>query len=78
MTIEIHEPKLEAFIRERMASGHFRSIEAFLAEALLTAPAPRVISEHKQSFTQFMKGSPLWGSGLVLERKNDPPRLVDL
>jgi len=30
MTIEIHQPELEALIRDRMASGHFASVEELL------------------------------------------------
>ena len=38
MTIEIHQPKLEALIQERMASGRFRSVEEVLLQALEAAP----------------------------------------
>jgi len=34
MTIEIHQPELEALIRDRMAAGNFASIEDFLRHAL--------------------------------------------
>ncbi len=40
MTIEIHQPELEALIRDRMASGNFASIEEVLRDALETAPPP--------------------------------------
>lgn len=40
MTIEIHEPKLEALIGKRMASGAFESIEEALLQALRSAPLP--------------------------------------
>ena len=34
MTIEIHQPELEALIRQRMASGHFQSVEDLLWQSL--------------------------------------------
>lgn len=34
MTIEIHEPELEALIVRRMASGCFPTVEQFLLQAL--------------------------------------------
>jgi Arc/MetJ-type ribon-helix-helix transcriptional regulator len=37
MTIEIHEPELEALIQQRMASGAFRSVEDVLKAALQPA-----------------------------------------
>ncbi len=43
MTIEIHQPELEALIRDRMASGHFASVEDALRQALETAPSPAPI-----------------------------------
>ena len=40
MTIEIHQPELEALILERMESGAFRSVEEALMQALKSAPLP--------------------------------------
>lgn len=34
MTIEIHQPELEALIRERMATGAFRDLDDLLERAL--------------------------------------------
>lgn len=39
MTIEIHRPKLEALIRERMNNGGFHDVEDFIMQALRSAPA---------------------------------------
>ncbi len=42
MTIEIHEPALEALIQEQMASGAFRDVDDLLTRALgslRTSPA---------------------------------------
>jgi hypothetical protein len=41
MTIEIHKPKLEALIMERMKTGGFHSVEDVLMRALEASPAPR-------------------------------------
>jgi hypothetical protein len=42
MTIEIHQPELEAMIQQRMASGAFRDIDELLTRAIaaLNEPAP--------------------------------------
>jgi hypothetical protein len=40
MTIEIHQPELEALIHERMQSGAFQSIEDFLLQTLRATPKP--------------------------------------
>lgn len=40
MTIEIHSPKLEALIMQRMKTGGFRNVEDTLMQALETAPIP--------------------------------------
>jgi hypothetical protein len=38
MTIEIHQPELEALIRQRMESGQFQSVEDVLLLALKSWP----------------------------------------
>ncbi len=78
MTIEIHLPELEILIQERMAGGQFRSVEEFLMAALNTATPVQRRPDKKQNFTQFLKESPLWGSGLQLQRSKDLPRQIDL
>lgn len=40
MSIEIHEPELEAMIRNRMVVGRFQSVEEMLRQALEAAPLP--------------------------------------
>ena len=40
MTIEIHQPELEALILELMESGAFRSVEEALIQALKSTPLP--------------------------------------
>jgi hypothetical protein len=72
MTIEIHQPELEALIQQRMASGRYATIE----DALIDALQARIQAESeptKKSFTQFMMESPLWGSGIEFERAKDQP-----
>ncbi len=80
MTIEIHQPELEALIQQRMASGRFQSIEDVLLQALKTSPdadMPPIDTPRKQSLTQFLMESPLAGSGLDFERIRDNPRPVE-
>jgi hypothetical protein len=40
MTIEIHQPELEALIRERMKTGAFPTVEDALIQALKSSPLP--------------------------------------
>jgi hypothetical protein len=79
MTIEIHNPELEALIRQRMESGAFEDVEDVLLHALysssLDEPRP---AKQKVSLARFLLDSPLAGSGLKLERAKDSPRPVDL
>jgi hypothetical protein len=82
MTIEIHQPELEALIRERLKSGAFRNVEEILLQALkssqsLERPTPST-SSPKKSMAKFLLESPLSGSGLKLERQRDYPRPIDL
>lgn len=81
MTIEIHEPELEALIQQRMDSGRFESVEDVLLQGLKALPDSEEQSgpkPPKKNFTQFMKESPLWNSGLEFERNKDVPRSVEL
>jgi hypothetical protein len=81
MTIEIHQPELEALIQLRMASGKFPTIEDALLDALRSPSEPQLEPAQqasKISFTQFMMESPLWGSGLEIERVKDYPEPIDL
>ncbi|SNS30026.1 hypothetical protein SAMN05421770_101400 [Granulicella rosea] len=40
MSVEIHEPEIEALIERRMASGVFEDVEDVLLYALKSAPFP--------------------------------------
>ena len=40
MTIEIHEPELQALIAQRMETGAFQDVEDVLLHALKSAPLP--------------------------------------
>ncbi len=40
MSIEIHQPELEALIRQRMASGAFRDVDELLTKALSALDEP--------------------------------------
>jgi hypothetical protein len=40
MTIEIHQPELEALIQQRLALGGFHDVEEVLLHALRSAPLP--------------------------------------
>jgi hypothetical protein len=51
MTIEIHEPKVEALIQQWMESGRFGSVEEAIAVALETAPPPAVSEKPRPKLT---------------------------
>ena len=79
MTIEIHEPELEALIERRMATGHFQTVEDALMSALRSSldPVEQVTDgQQKQNFAEFLLASPLRDSGLDLNRLQDYPRPV--
>ncbi len=68
MTIEIHQPELEALIEERMQSGAFASVEEVLLQALRTAPKP----------VPAQKLSGLTGADLMAALQTIPYKDVDL
>ncbi len=80
LNIEIHQPELQALINERMSTGLFRTVEDMLRQALEdSAVSPELAPEvEKPNFTEFLKNSPLWGSGLTVTRSKDLPRTVVL
>jgi hypothetical protein len=67
VTIEIHQPEIEALIEQRLASGAFEDVEALLLRALKTAPVPAAAKPPKQNFADFIMESPLRGSGIEIE-----------
>ncbi len=71
MAIEIHQPELEALIRERMESGGFRSIEDALLQALKSSPLPARSGE-------AVEASALTGAGLVAAMQASPCKDIDL
>lgn len=81
MTIEIHEPELEALIRRCMETGRFLSVEDVLLQALRSSAsneASRLNVQEKKNFAEFIMESPLRGSGLDLERVKDYSRDIEL
>ncbi len=46
MSIEIHQPEIEALIQQRMASGAFQNVEEVLLHALKSAPIPTAAPEN--------------------------------
>ena len=85
MIIEIHQPEIEALIEQRMATGAFASIEDLLLQSLEASPVEQSIKRdedvqanpEKQNFSDFLLSSPLHGSGLVVERIKDAPRIIE-
>ncbi len=77
MTIEIHQPEIEALIRQQMATGAFPDVEAVLLHALKSVPPPAAKTKPKQNLADFLMESPLRGSGIVIERIKDYPVPVE-
>jgi len=49
MNIEVHQPRLEALIQQRMASGRFQSVEDALVQALESAPLPQEKTQSRRT-----------------------------
>ena len=47
MSVEIHQPEIEALIEQQMASGIFYDVEEVLLYALRSAPVPAPPAETK-------------------------------
>jgi len=45
VSVEIHQPEIEALIQQRMASGAFEDVEQMLLDALRSAPMPAAPSD---------------------------------
>ncbi len=81
MTIEIHEPELEQRIQQLICSGAYSSVEELLRWALNVTPAKDPLSSsatERESLGAFLRRSPLWRSGLEIERLKDEPRVPEL
>ncbi len=84
MNIEIHKPELEALIAQRMASGHFRSIEDALVQALESAPLPQEPSNSSSKGSLAELFEPIRGLltdnevDTLFRRDSSPGRASDL
>lgn len=63
MSVEIHQPEIEALIQQRMASGLFRNVEDVLLYALKSAPIPTSANAEETGKT---------GSALVVAMQSMP------
>jgi Arc/MetJ-type ribon-helix-helix transcriptional regulator len=78
MVIEIG-PEDETFIEEKLRTGEFRSVDELIHKALVSLPDSQSGSgQPRKNFAQFLRESPLMGSGLSLEREKEYPRIVPL
>jgi hypothetical protein len=79
MTIEIHQPQLEALIRQRMASGLFQSVEDLLLQTLEASPAKRTEpAAERKSLAQLFADSPFRGMEMEFPRDPAALRSIDL
>ena len=79
MTIQL-KPEQERIIQEEIQSGHFHSADEVLDHALaaLREKMPQASRKPRKNFAQFLMESPLFGSGLDLERDKDKGREIEL
>jgi Arc/MetJ-type ribon-helix-helix transcriptional regulator len=78
MLIEIG-PEDETLIEEKLRSGEFRSVDELIHKWLVSLADSQSRSDQpRKNFAQFLRESPLPGSGLSLEREEEYPRIVPL
>jgi Arc/MetJ-type ribon-helix-helix transcriptional regulator len=82
MTIEL-KPEDEAFVRQRLETGAFRTAQEVIHRALViwtSSESARVgpAQPSGQTLSEFLLESPLAGSELNLERDQDPGRTIEL
>jgi hypothetical protein len=69
MTIEIHQPEIEALIQQRLQSGAFRDVEDVLMQALKSSPGPAMPVKEESVST---------GADLVADMQASPYKDIDL
>lgn len=80
MTIEI-SPDHQQFIHEALSRGQFRTVDELLTHAFdrLREEPGATVPDQNESFAQFLRRSPIFGSGVCIdERDSDPGREVSL
>ena len=81
MTIEIHEPELEAMIQRRLDSGQYKDVEDVLRQALQQKQNARVIDSKGFSGAELIaafQACPWPEVDIEPERHYAPARDVDL
>ena len=68
MTIEVHQPELEALIQTRLDTGVFKSVEDLLIQALKSSPLP----------THAQEAPRLTGTDLIAAMQASPYKEIDL
>ncbi len=68
MTIEIHQPELEALIQTRLDTGVFASVEDLLIQALKSSPLPAQANDLPR----------LTGADLIAAMQSSPYKEIDL
>ena len=81
MVIDL-KPETEEILKQEMSNGRFRSVDEIILCGIQTRSAtdPTATSKlPKENFAQFLRRSPLFGSGIVIpEREVDPERDISL
>ena len=80
MSVDL-KPETERLVREELSHGHFESVDEIIIlgiRARAIEGAHENVEPPKESFAQFLRRSPLFGSGLNIQRDPDPGRDVTL
>jgi hypothetical protein len=74
MSVEIHQPEIEALIQQRMASGAFQDVEEVLLQALKSAPLPpmRTPKPFGKTLVEAFEEARRISGGVELDITRDP------
>ncbi len=81
MTIEIHQPEIEALIQQRLQSGAFLDVEDVLLQALKSSEVPATAlsrASEAKNLVELFASSPFAGLSMDFERDKDTGREIDL
>jgi len=81
MSVEIHQPEIEALIQQRIASGAFQDVEEVLLYALKSAPFPASKAPSSRTGADIvaaMQAMPFKETEFDFSRPHMPVRYINL
>jgi Arc/MetJ-type ribon-helix-helix transcriptional regulator len=80
MTIEIHDPEIEATIERRLATGRYADLEDVVRQVLLSAPdetmtTPR--AQPRRTLIEVLERGRGLGEGVDFSRDQSEPRIIE-